>query len=66
MNKISKEHISFFKHYISAIKSKLIISIYQFKSLKNDIDNPNNLNEFIFKRKNIEYLRKNHLRVLGV
>ena len=64
--KFSYGRKSFFKHYISAIKSKLIISIYKFKSLKNDIDNPNNLNEFIFKGKNIEYLRKKHLRVLGV
>ena len=56
---------SFFKHYISAIKSKLKISIFNFKSLKIDIDNPDHLNEFIFKIKNIESLRKKHLSIFG-
>jgi len=64
--KFSYGRKSFFKHYINAIKSKLKISILKFESLRNDIDNPNNLNEFIFEGKLKNFRENEHKNFWGI
>ena len=63
--KFSYGRKSFYKHYISAIKSKLKISILPMKSIRNDIDNSKNLTEFLSKEKHLQFFDQNHLKILS-
>ena len=63
--KFSYGRKSFYKHYISAIKSKLKISILPIQSLRNDIDDSSNLNEFLSQNKVEQFIKQNHLNILS-